>query len=355
MADEEEKTEAPTGRKIEKAREEGNVLKSPDVIAFLGLVAGLAMIFLLFSYWVSGIKSIYEYSQSFYTSQFGRNDVMTLTLSLAFEVLKLLAPIFLALMIIGVIANISQVGFLLTAKAVQPKLSKLNFIKGIKNVISLKKLLDGFMITLKVFLAFCIGFFVFLLLVQELPTVALFPIGDQMIWFKDSALILIGVLLLLFLSLAIADYAIKRYQYFKSLRMSKQEVKDEFKQMEGDPKIKGKIRSMMLQSARKRMMQNIPQADVVVTNPTHYAVALRYDNTKEQAPRIMAKGIDFLAQRIKEIAREHSIPIVENPPLARSLYKEIDIDKEISPEFYQAVIEVLIHIQQTNQAKKKMF
>ena len=352
MADE-EKTEAPSARKIEKAREEGNVLKSPDVNAFLGLVVGLVLIFLCFNFWVDGISNIFFQIYNSFNQDLTRSDAISITISLTFQILYLLAPIFGALVLTGIVANISQSGFLLTTKAIQPKLQKLNFITGIKNIISLKKLLDGFLITFKVMTAFIIAFFVFLGFMKELTTVSLFPIGDQMIWLKDKALILIAILLAFFLVMAIADYLIKRYQYFKSLRMSKQEVKDEFKNQEGDQQIKGKIRSLMFQAAKKRMMQNIPGADVVVTNPTHYAVALRYDSTKERAPRVLAKGVDFLAQRIKDIAKEHEIPIIENPPLARALYKDVDIDKEIPETLYQAMVEVLIKVQQINDERKK--
>ena len=352
MADE-EKTEAPSARKIEKAREEGNVLKSPDVNAFLGLVVGLVLIFLCFNFWVDGISNIFFQIYNSLNQDLTRSDAISITISLTFQILYLLAPIFGALVLTGIVANISQSGFLLTTKAIQPKLQKLNFITGIKNIISLKKLLDGFLITFKVMTAFIIAFFVFLGFMKELTTISLFPIGDQMIWLKDKALILIAILLAFFLVMAITDYLIKRYQYFKSLRMSKQEVKDEFKNQEGDQQIKGKIRSLMFQAAKKRMMQNIPSADVVVTNPTHYAVALRYDSTKERAPRVLAKGVDFLAQRIKDIAKEHEIPIIENPPLARALYKDVDIDKEIPETLYQAMVEVLIKVQQINDERKK--
>ena len=278
---------------------------------------------------------------------------MSLAISLAFQMLLLLAPIFASLMIAGIVANIFQSGFLLTTKAIQPKLQKLNFISGLKNLISMKKLLDGFLITFKVLTAFVIAFFVFLSFIKELTTISLFPVGEQMIWFKDKALILIAILLTFFLIMATLDYFLKRYQYYKSLRMTKQEVKDEFKNQEGDQQIKGKIRSLMFQAAKKRMMQNIPNADVVVTNPTHYAVALRYDNTKEKAPRVLAKGVDFLAQKIKEIAKEYKIPIIENPPLARALYKDVDIDKEIPQSLYQAMVEVLIKVRKINDEKKK--
>lgn len=222
-----------------------------------------------------------------------------------------------------------------------------------KNLVSLKKLLDGFLITFKVMTAFIIAFFVFIGFMHELTTVALFPIGDQMLWFRDKAIILIGILLAFFMVMASVDYLIKRYQYFKSLRMSKQEVKDEFKNMEGDQQIKGKIRSLMFQAARKRMMQNLPSADVVVTNPTHYAVALRYDSEKDRAPRVLAKGADFLAQRIKEVAKEYEIPIIENPPLARALYKDVDLDMEIPETLYQAMVEVLIKVQKINDERRK--
>lgn len=352
MADE-EKTEAPTGRKIQKAREEGNVLKSPDVNAFLGLVVGLTLVFLCFNFWVRGLGGVFEQIYQGFSQEFTRSDAMSITISLVLEMLYLLVPIFAALTLIGVIANISQSGFLLTTKAIQPKLQKLNFIAGIKNIISLKKLLDGLLITFKVLSAFIIAFFVFLSFMHELVTIAPFPLGDQMLWFRDKAIILIGVLLAFFLVMASVDYMIKRYQYFKSLRMSKQEVKDEFKNQEGDQQVKSKIRSLMFQAARKRMLQNVPSADVVVTNPTHYAVALRYDNKKERAPRVLAKGIDFLAQRIKEIAKEHEIPIIENPPLARALYKDVDLDMEIPESLYQAMVNVLLEVQRINESRKR--
>lgn len=348
-----EKTEAPTPKKIEKAREEGNVLKSPDVNAFLGLVMGLTLIFLCFNFWVRGLGGIFEQIYQGFNQDFTRDNAISITIGLVFQVLYLLAPIFGALMVMGVIANVAQSGFLLTGKAIQPKLQKLNFITGMKNIISLKKLLDGFLITFKVLTAFVIAFFVFIGFIHELTTVALFPLGDQMLWFRDKALILIGILLAFFMVMATVDYIIKRYQYFKSLRMSKQEVKDEFKNQEGDQQVKGKIRSLMFQAARKRMMQNIPSADVVVTNPTHYAVALRYDQKKERAPRVLAKGVDFLAQRIKEVAAEHEIPIIENPPLARALYKDVDLDMEIPETLYQAMVEVLLKVQRINDERQR--
>jgi len=166
---------------------------------------------------------------------------------------------------------------------------------------------------------------------------------------KEKMLILVAVILLLFLVLALADLLFVRFSYFKSLRMSKQEVKDEYKQMEGDPKIKAKIRQIQMQMTRKRMMQEIPQADVVITNPTHYAVAIRYNQEKEAAPKVIAKGTDFVALRIKEIAMNYNIQIVENPPLARELYKKCNLGDIIPENLYKAVAEVLAFVYKSSK------
>ncbi|MGP1450896.1 MAG: flagellar biosynthesis protein FlhB [Wolinella sp.] len=349
MADEEEKTEEPSGKKIEKAREEGNVPKSPEVVGFFGLLTGLVLIYALFRYWTEGSGKVFTHVMPFFGHELGRNDVISLAIKLTFEYFLLVAPVFLALVIVAVISNVSQFGFLLSTKAIEPKFSKLNPVSGFKNLFSLKKLLDGALMTIKVLAAFSIGFWVFLSFIGELTTVALFPLFEQMMWLRDKAVILVAILLFFFLVMAGIDLGIKRYQYFKSLRMTKQEVKDEFKQMEGNPEIKRKIRSLMMQAAMKRMMQQLPSADVVITNPTHYAVALRYDTQKERAPRVIAKGVDHMAFRIRDVAREHGIEIVENRPLARELYKSVDVDKEIPGTLFQAVAEVLAYVYRINK------
>ena len=166
---------------------------------------------------------------------------------------------------------------------------------------------------------------------------------------KQKMLILVAVILILFLVLALADLLFVRFTYFKSLRMSKQELKDEYKQMEGDPKIKAKIRQIQMQMTKKRMMQEIPQADVVITNPTHYAVAIRYNQDKEAAPKVIAKGTDFVALRIKEIAMNYNIQIVENPPLARELYKKCNLGDIIPENLYKAVAEVLAFVYKSSK------
>lgn len=339
MADE-EKTQAPSQRKIQKARQEGSVAKSPDLVGFMGLLIGLLLLFIIFPFWVNIFKGLYVECIRLFSMDFDIHAVFFIS----FMVLKVAAvcalPFFLALMIAGVIGNVMQFGFLLSFKIIQPKLDKINPIKGAKNLFSLKKLLDGFMITLKVFIAFCVGFFIFVSFLNEVPSVSISPLEHQLVWFYKKALILIAALLAIFLVMGVLDFLIKRYQYIKSLRMSKQEVKDEFKQQEGNQEIKAKIRQIMMKNVMNKMMSNIPTANVVVTNPTHYAVALRFDNEKESAPVVVAKGMDHLAIRIKGIAREHEIPVIENPPLARELYRLVDVDRMIPSEMFQAVLEL---------------
>lgn len=244
----------------------------------------------------------------------------------------------------GVLANVGQFGFLLSTKPIEPKLSKINPVTGAKNLFSLKKALDGFMITLKVFIAFIVGFVVFLGFFGDLPTVSRFRLYDQILWFRDKALILIGILLVIFAVMAVADFMIKRFQYMKSLRMSPKELKDETKQYEGNPEVRSRIRQMQQKIARTRMMQEVPKASVVITNPTHYAVAITYTDEyvdMNLPPRVVAKGIDELAIRIKALARESGVRIIENPPLARALYAMVEINDFVHPDLFRAVSEVL--------------
>ena len=193
-------------------------------------------------------------------------------------------------------------------------------------------------------MAFIIGFAVFVSFFDVLPSVSMGGLYAQILWFREKALMLIGVLLVLFFIMAVSDYLIKKYQYTKSLKMSIKEVKDEYKQYEQSPEIKAKIRRMQQKLAQSRMMQEIPSASVVITNPTHYAVALRYtqkEYERKMAPVVVAKGIDELAIRIKAVAREYGIRIVENPPLARAIYKQLDLNQTIPPELFGAVVQVL--------------
>ena len=352
MADDADKQEAPSAHKIRKAREEGNVAKSPDIVAFVGIVVGIFCIFALFPLWLDNLKKIYIICVGFFKIDFTFSHLFDLFLTILWRVAIMLLPIFAALLLAGILSNVAQFGFLLTPKVLKPNLSKINPIKGLKNMFSLKKVLDGLMITLKVFIAFILGGALILYFLKQIPNIATLHIFSQMIWLKDRALVLVASLLVLFCIMSISDFLIKKFQYIKSLRMSKQEVKDEYKQQEGNPEIKAKIRQIMMKNTMGKMMQAIPTASVVVTNPTHYAIALRFDEN-DPAPVVIAKGVDHLAIRIKGIAREHQIEIIENPKLARTLYKQVDLEEPIPRALFQAVAEVFAQVQAIQERHRK--
>jgi len=279
--------------------------------------------------------------------------IMRIVLVSLRELGLMILPIAISVAIAGVIAALLQYGFLFTTKAITPDLKKIDPIKGLKNLLSLKKLIEGLKTILKVSAVFFVAFYFLMEFTTELPETVFLGLWEQLVWLRDKAIILAAVMLALFLVLSFVDLLFVRYNYFKELRMSKQEVKDEHKQMEGDPQVKSRIRKVQMQMSQKRMMQNIPDADVVITNPTHYAVAVRYNQGKDRAPIVVAKGIDHLALKIKEIAMNHGIQIVENPPLARELYKQCDIDQAIPEKLYKAVAEVLAFVYQNNKHKMR--
>lgn len=351
MADDQEKTEEPTSKKLEDARQKGNVPKSQDASGFVTLLVGIIALVLLLSFMGERLIKLYIYYQNLIGIELTKELFFKIVIHTMLQVILIILPVAVSIMIAGILSNVMQFGFLFTTEPLMPNFGKINPIKGLANLFSLKKLVDSIKIILKVSAVFGVAFYFFLQFVKELPHTIFFPMFNQLLWLKEKMLILAGVMLLLFLIIAIADIFIVRFQYFKGLRMSKQEVKDEFKQMEGDPRVKGRIRQLQMQAARKRMMQNIPTADVVITNPTHYAVALRYDKEKEKAPVVLAKGIDHLALRIRKIAAENGIQIVENPPLARELYKVCDVDSMIPANLFQAVAEVLSFVYMGNKAK----
>ena len=349
MADDQEKTEEPTSKKIEDARNEGNVPKSQDAAAILTLFSAILGLLMLFAFMAERMERLIYYYFSLQGQPLDKETLMAIALVSFKEFLIITLPLALIVAIAGVISNVSMIGFLFTTKPLVPDLKKLDPIKGLKNIFSLKKVLDGLMMTLKSLTAMGIGFIFFGMFIQELPTVALFSFGDQLQWAGGKALILALVMLLVLFIFALADLIIKRKQYFDGLKMSKQEIKDEHKNMEGDPHIKAKIRQIQMQASRKRMMASVPEADVVITNPTHYAVALQYDEKKHNVPIVVAKGKDNIALQIKKIARENNIHIVQNPPLARSLYADVDVDKPIPEALFSAVAEVLAYVYKMNK------
>ncbi len=344
MADDQEKTEEPTQKKIDDARLEGNVPKSQDMSGLFTLFVAILAFLLLFNFIVEHYFELYRYYYTLIGQEITKELIFEVTLISVREMLIMVIPLAILVAISGVGSGLAQFGFLFTTKPLIPDLKKIDPIKGTKNLFSLKKLIEGVKITLKSFITLGIGFLFFFWFIEELPTVTAFGLADQLTWLRDKSIVLALVMLLITFVFALADIIIVRKQYFDGLKMSKQEIKDEMKNMDGDPLVKAKIRQIQMQMSRKRMMAEIPNADVVITNPTHYAVAIRYKEGSDNAPVVVAKGIDNIALNIKKIAREHSVHIVQNPPLARSLYNEVNLDAAISESLFQAVAEVLAYV-----------
>jgi len=351
-ADDQEKTEEPTPKKIEDARKEGNVPKSQDASSFVTLVVAIGAFLALFPYMRERMFKLYLFIDSYIGVDLDENDIYVIPFTIFREFAFMILPLAAIVAVAGVIAGLLQFGFLATSKPLIPDLEKIDPIKGLKNLVSMKKFIEGVKIVVKVTLVLVLGYYFLLFFIKDLPSIVFIPIYDQMQWLMDRALLLTAAMLILFLVLAIFDLLFVRYNYFKELRMSKQEVKDEFKQMEGDPLLKARIKRVQMEMNKKRMMQDIPSADVVITNPTHFAVAIRYDTQKENAPKIVAKGVDHLALKIKEVAREHGVQIIENAPLARELYKKCEIDEMIPETMYKAVAEVLAFVYKSSKKSR---
>ncbi|MDF1883837.1 flagellar biosynthesis protein FlhB [Sulfurimonas sp. SAG-AH-194-C21] len=348
MADDGEKTEEPTDKKIEDARKEGNVPKSQDTSGVITLFVAILAVLMLFPYIADHMTNLFKYYFSLVGTPLDKPFMLDIAIVTFKEILLMVIPLALAVAIAGVIAALAQFGFLFTTKSLVPDFKKLDPIKGAKNLFSMKKIIEGVKITFKAHTTLGVGFIFFFLFIEELPTVALFDLHDQLDWLKDKMILIALVMLLVIFFFALIDIVIVRKQYFDGLKMTKQEIKDEMKNMEGDPLIKSKIKQKQMEISRQRMMAEVPNADVIITNPTHYAVAIKYDEEKTRAPVVVAKGMDHIAQQIKKIGRENDVHIVQNPPLARSLYAEVEVDKPIPEALFGAVAEVLAYVYKMN-------
>ncbi|MDF1876423.1 flagellar biosynthesis protein FlhB [Sulfurimonas sp. SAG-AH-194-L11] len=350
MADDSgEKTEDPTDKKIEDARKEGNVPKSQDTSGVITLFVAILAVLMLFPFIAEHMTNLFKYYFSLIGTPLDKSFMIDIALVTFKEILLMVLPLATAVAIAGIIAAVAQFGFLFTTKSLVPDFKKIDPIKGTKNLFSMKKVIEGVKITFKSHITLGVGFIFFFLFIEELPTVALFNLHDQLDWLKDKMIIIAFVMLLVIFVFALIDIVIVRKQYFDGLKMTKQEIKDEMKNMEGDPLIKSKIKQKQMEISRQRMMAEVPNADVIITNPTHYAVAIKYDEEKTRAPVVVAKGMDNMAQQIKKIGRENDVHIVQNPPLARSLYAEVEIDKPIPEALFGAVAEVLAYVYKMNK------
>jgi flagellar biosynthesis protein FlhB len=349
----EEKTEEPTQKRIDDAREEGNVPRSVELSSMMILLTGvLGLYFLGGDMWTDMSEASYFIFNNAVDLHLDTENFCAYAEVVVWFMVKLTAPLFAMLMVVGILTGVAQSGPNFSWKAMQPKASKMDPIKGLKRTFaSTRALMEMVKSILKVAMvgglawwtiASMFGDYV-MLLDKE---VSQFFIYLMMQIFKLSIRI---ALLLLFL--AVLDYIWQRYKHFKDLRMSLQEMKEERKQQEGDPMVKSKIRSIQMEAARKRMMADVQEADVVVTNPTHLAVAIKYDPDTMVAPLVVAKGARKVAEKIKEIAKEHGIPIVENKPLARLMFKICKVGGEVPSDMYKAIAEVLAYVYRLRKDK----
>lgn len=352
MADEDKdsKTEDPTEKRLRKARDEGNVPISQEIKSLITLIAVLVIVGLMAPFIIRRLGQLLG-------AFLGHVDRIPTDLEgLRAALLGLLQQVGIVLampigmmVILAIAGGVMQAGFMLSGKKLEPKFDKLNPVTGFTRMFSKQKLVDFFKSLLKI------------LLVGGVAVAVIIPnfIHPDVMMQKDFSvtlhdmhwmlIILLFTFCVAFAFLAIADLLWTRHQHREKLKMTKQEVKDEHKQSDGDPMVKGRIRSLRMRRARERMIKSVPKASVVITNPTHYAVALMYDMDTMPAPKLVAKGVDFLAARIREIAEDNGIPIVENPPLARALYASVDVDRDIPPDHYKAVAEVIGYVMRLRQ------
>lgn len=340
------KTEEATPKRIKKQREEGNVPKSQELGKAVSLVCGMAILFFWIPVMNDIIQDIFRRFLS-HSWQFETNaqNVYTLTVDLMMDIAKLVLPIILFLAVAAFIAQRIQVGKLWTTKVFKPKWQKFNVLKGLKQMVASPQTILRTLKSLLFSIILCVipGILIWNEHENFLPMFDATAEGVAS-YMLDMALKLVTWALMPILAIAAFDVWQSRFSYKENMKMTKDEVKDERKNAEGDPVIKNKQRQKMMEVMGKRMLQSVPKADVVVTNPTHLAVALRYNSQESSAPVVVAKGADHLAEKIKEIARENNVPIRENVPLARSLYKAVEVGDMIPEELYKAVATLLASI-----------
>jgi flagellar biosynthesis protein FlhB len=341
-----EKTELPTLRRREEARTRGQVAKSQDLAAAIDLIGGMLLVVVLGGAAVAAAAVLMRQVLS------GEAPGMTLEVESLREsaawagvhLVRIAAPALGLMFLIAVIGQVVQVGWHMSSKALEPKLERLNPIKGLKKIFNLRNLVKTAINCVKLVVIIAV---MGLLLARFLPSIASLPMLDMapaMLKILQLALQMSAALLAILLLIGVVDFLYQRWQHTQDLKMTKQEVKDERRSMEGDPDVKAKRMRMAREIAMHKIQQEVPKADVIVTNPTHFAIALRYEGGKMHAPRVVAKGADFLALHIRQIAAANGVPIVERPPLARGLYWGVDVGREIAPEFYEAVAEVLAYV-----------
>lgn len=344
-----EKTEKATPKRRKEAREKGQVLQSKEINSALILLFTFLALFLLGK---SIFHSLRLFTHNIFISTVNTEDLFTVNgihkmfMLLITVAAKLVIPLMGVAFLVGLLCSYTQVGFLFTTKTLEIKFDRINPINGFKKIFSKKTIVEFIKSLLKIIVVGYVTFSYVLKQSKEVLNILDMSI-ESIIGFISKTTIQVAFrAAIVLIVLAVMDYFFQKWEFENDLKMSKQEIKEEYKQTEGDPQIKSKIKEKQRQISMRRMMQDIPKADVIITNPTHYAVAIRYDSSLEAAPILLAKGVDLIAQNIKKAGNEHEIPIVENKLLARTIFYQVDIGASIPPDLYQAVAEVLAYVYQ---------
>ena len=345
--DDASKTEDASDRKIDKAKEDGEAAISQDGKSFIMLIGMLFVVWLLLPIMA---KWFYLMSVRFIESPeaipVDAKNIQVLLYQVGMGLLKIMGIPFAIFMALGIIASVAQTGLIFAPKKLELNWGKLNIFAALSSFINMKKIIESIKGIVKIVV---ISWIAILVVSPYIPKLNLLPTMDVIAileFIHDVVVLLIFTVVIAVLVIAVADFAYQKYIHLKKLRMTKQEVKDEYKQMEGDPLVKSKIRQMRMERARHRMMESVPKADVVIVNPSHYAIALEYKQDSMDAPRVVAKGVDAVALRIKALAEDNDVPIVENPPLARALFASAELEQSIPTEHFKAVAEVISYVMQ---------
>jgi len=353
--DQSSKTEEPSQKKIDDAIKKGQVVNSKEVTSFLMfLLLTIVAIWVMPSIMHSLATKLRYFVENSGSIPIDGANLSFLLTNLMKKTLLYVSPIFCVVIVATLFSSYAQHGeFIFTGEQMKPDLSKLSIAKGFKRIFSVKSLVEFIKGIFKITL---VGAFVYLVILADIKELSQYQelsiagILGQLKTMLYDILILVTIIMA---AIAALDYSYQKYDHHNQLKMTKQEVKDEYKQTEGNPEIKQKLRDLRREQSQKRIKQTVPQATVVITNPQHYAVALKYDVNSLEAPICVSKGLDLIAQKIKEIAKEHEVPIIESPPLARALYKDVKIDDEIPVEHYEAVAKIISYVMSLDQKQKR--
>ncbi|HVI39187.1 MAG TPA: flagellar biosynthesis protein FlhB, partial [Anaerovoracaceae bacterium] len=349
------KTEKATPKKKQDERKKGNAFQSREVVSIVTLIVGFVLISKLGNFIIAQVKGLYLSELS------NMSGMYDLTIANCLQIMKesmlvffiSTIPILVALALAGIVMSGVQTGFLISGELIKFKYNRISMLEGFKRIMSLRSLVELTKSIIKISVILWIIYTSIRDLLVITPDMLNTSLDNNIAFMIDRIMAIVYKICLIFVSVAVLDFAYQKFDYEKKLMMTKQEIKDEYKQTEGDPFIKGKIREKQRKMSMNRMMQQIPNADVIVRNPTHFAIALKYDIQKDMAPIVLAKGQDFMAKRIIDAATKHKILITENKPLARSLYEMVEVNDYIPAELYQAVAELMAWVYSNKEKVKK--